>query len=103
MFEQEGGKFRKFENLKQQKSILGETKSIFNSFKGVFGKVIADTSYKKTMIERNRIIFFLLFGCPMARFGLLSSRQSHSSNVNHYIYSSFDPKVIGNLITRLGH
>ena len=58
MFEQEGGKFRKFENLKQQKSILGETKSIFNSFKGVFGKVIADTSYKKTMIERNRIIFF---------------------------------------------
>ena len=72
--------------------------------KGFFGKVIVDTSYKKTMIARNRIIiFFLLFGCPMARFGLLSSRQSHSSNVNHYIYSSFDPKVIGNLITRLGH
>ena len=37
--------------------------------------------------------FYLLFGCPMANLWLLSSKQSHSPNVNHCIWAfSFWPK-----------
>ena len=36
--------------------------------------------------------FYLLFDCPMANFWLLSSKQSHSLNVNHCIWAiSFRP------------
>ena len=31
--------------------------------------------------------FYLLFECPMANFWLLSSKQSHSSDVNHCIWA----------------
>ena len=38
--------------------------------------------------------FYPLFGCPMANFWLLSSKQSHSPNVNHCIWAiSFWPKA----------
>ena len=38
--------------------------------------------------------FYLLFGCPMTNFWLLSSKQSHSPNVNHCIWAiSFWPKA----------
>ena len=38
--------------------------------------------------------FYLLFGCPMANFCLLSSRQFHSPNVNHCIWAiSFWPRA----------
>ena len=31
--------------------------------------------------------YYLLFGCPTANFWLLSSKQSHSPNVNHCIWA----------------
>ena len=38
--------------------------------------------------------FYLLFCCPMANFWLLSSKKSHSSNVNHCIWAlSFQPRA----------
>ena len=38
--------------------------------------------------------FYLLFGCSMANFWLLSNKQSHSPNVNHCIWVSvFGPKL----------
>ena len=38
--------------------------------------------------------FYLLFGCPMANFWLLPSKQLHSSNVNHCIWAiSFWPRA----------
>ena len=40
------------------------------------------------------LFFYLLLGCFMANFWLLSSKQSHSPNVNHYIWAiSFWPKA----------
>ena len=38
--------------------------------------------------------FYLLFGCFMANISLLSSKHSHSPNVNHCIWAiSFSPKA----------
>ena len=42
-----------------------------------------------------------LFGCPAANFEPLSRRQLHSLDVNHCVFI-FDPKVTGNLVTKLG-
>ena len=40
------------------------------------------------------LFFYLLLGCFMANFWLLSSKQSHSPNVNHCIWAiSFWPKA----------
>ena len=40
------------------------------------------------------LFFYLLFDYPMANFWLLSSKQSHSPNVNHCIWAiSFWPKA----------
>ena len=46
-------------------------------------KIIADASNKKTKIEVNPITFYLLFGCPMAKFAPLLSKQWPLVNVNH--------------------
>ena len=62
-------------------------------------KMIVETSYKKTKIKRNSIIFALLFGCSTVKFGFLLRGQSPSPNVNHWIYSSFYLKVTGGLFT----
>ena len=38
-------------------------------------------------------IFYLLFGCPMDNFWLLSKKQSHSTDVNHCVWAiKFWPK-----------
>ena len=40
------------------------------------------------------IFLYLLFGCPMANFWLLSSKQYHFPNVNHCIWAiSFWPRA----------
>ena len=42
----------------------------------------------------SRYFFYLLFGYPIANFYLLSSKQSHSPNVNHCIWTiSFSPEL----------
>ena len=63
------------------------------------------TFYKMNLIKASICYSFfqLLFGCPTTNFGLLSSGQPHSPDVNHcgFFYIS-DPKVTRNIITRLG-
>ena len=46
--------------------------------------------------------FYLLLDYPTANMGLLSRAQPHQLNVNHCIfYSLVQPRVTGNLVTRL--
>ena len=65
-------------------------------------KVTADTSYKKEQ-RFKEILSFVIYSlaAPMANFRPLLRGQCHSPNDNHTVYSSFNPKVTGDLITTL--
>ena len=57
---------------------------------------------KKGMINQLPQFFNLLFGCPTANFGPLSTGHPLSLGINHYVFSNFQPKVTESLAMRLG-
>ena len=57
---------------------------------------------KEQRLKDNLLFFYLTFGCPTTNFGPSLRGNCNRANVNHCIYSSFDPKVTDGLVTRLG-
>ena len=63
------------------------------------------------VVDVNNVVFsdftycsfsWLLFGYLMACFGPLLREKLHSTDINKGVFSVFDPKVTGDLVTRLG-